>query len=339
MQNVFVTGATGFIGSHLVTTFLDRGCQVKCLVREHSHTEQLQRDGVELIRGSIEMPETYAAAITNSDLVIHSAGLIRGAAKTKLDQINGAACGQLADVCRALQNPPRLVYISSLSAAGPPPPGKKTRDEQDVPRPVSHYGQSKRWGEIQLQQRADAVPITVVRPGIVFGPRDPAMAMMFRSIYRYRLHFVVGRTTPPLSLVYVDDLTTLVTRAAQRGDVLEFHPQGEYSPGGYYFAVDDSCYPNYGELGKLIAKSLNRNVVVWPLWRWVGKTIGFVANTASSWQGRPSVLNVDKVREATATSWACTSSRARSELQFSPRQAIQGRLKETADWYLSHGWL
>lgn len=336
METVFVTGANGFIGSHLVRELVRRGLRCKCLVRSTSKVDVLPREGIEIVRGAIEEPETYAAALEGCDTVIHAAGLTHSLHTARMYQINGAACATLADACLATRQPPRLVYVSSLAAAGPPPRNKTLRIESDSPQPISLYGQSKRQGELALTERADRLPITVIRPGVVYGPGDLKLAEMIRPIYRWRLHVVVGFRTPPLALIHVDDLVQLILSAAERGETLR--PELDSSQ-GYYFACDDSEFPTYWEFGQRIARSLDRRVFVWPLWRWVAMCVGFSAQTAAKLRRRSSFLTVDKIREATVRSWACSSHKAQQQLGFAPAKSLDEYLGETSRSYVEGGWV
>jgi nucleoside-diphosphate-sugar epimerase len=194
-------------------------------------------------------------------------------------------------------------------------------------------------GEIELQRRAGELPITVIRPGIVYGPADRNVAVLFRAIYRTRVHVVIGFRTPPLSLVYVDDLVSLILAAAERGERLPPGPAPPAAGQGVYQACDDREFPDYREFGKRIAAALDRRVIVWPLWRWVGRGVSFTVETGSRLCGRSSFLTVDKVREATASSWACSGEKARQQLGFVPPQRLDARLRETGEWFREAGWL
>lgn len=339
MKTVFLTGATGFIGKHVVDELLRRGCQIRCLVRATSDIQHLHHENIERVQGTLANPAGFRESLIGCDTVLHLGGLVTSATADELNAINGIACGGLADLCCELSPPPRFVYVSSLAAAGPPPPGKELREEEDLPQPISHYGRSKRLGEVQLQQRADRLPITVIRPGIVYGPGDKTVAVLFRSIYRTRVHVIVGFRTPPLSLVYVADLVDMILAAAQSGETLAATPEGEYSPRGYYQACDDAEFPDYREFGQRIAAALDRRVLVWPLWRWVGRGVGLTVENASRLVGRSSFLTLDKVREATVPSWASSSEKARQQLGFLPPKPLDSRLRETAEWFRDHGWL
>lgn len=339
LNTVFVTGGSGFIGTHLVGELLDRGCQVRCLVRPETPAAHLDRPGVERIDGSLTDPQTYRRALVGCDAVIHAGGLVAAPSRHDLFAVNGDGTALLADACAAVPTPPRLVVLSSLSAAGPPRIDRAFRDEADPANPISEYGRSKRAGEIALQQRANRLPVTVIRPGVVYGPADRKVAALFQAIHRTRLHFVVGFHTPRLSLIHVADLVDLTLRAALTGETLAHHPDGDYSPRGYYLACDDRDHPTYWQFGQRIAAALGHGVVVWPLWRWVGRTVGAVSESLFRPGRRGNVLSLDKIREATVWSWACSSAKARESLGFAPPRSLDERLRETAAWLQSHRWL
>lgn len=339
LNTVFVTGGSGFIGSHLVDSLLDRGAHVRCLVRPTTAAAHLARPGVERIDGTLTDPETYRHALTGCDAVIHAGGLVAAATPRDLFAVNEDGAASLADACAAVATPPRLVVLSSLSAAGPPRIDRAFRDEADPAQPISDYGRSKRAGEIAMQRRADRVPVTVIRPGIVYGPADRKVAALFQTIHRTRLHFVVGFQTPRLSLIHVADLVDLTLRAATAGETLAHHPDGDYSPRGYYLACDDHDHPTYWQFGQRVAAALGHGVFVWPLWRWVGRTVGIASQTLFRPSGQGNILSLDKIREATVWSWACSAAKARDGLGFAPQRSLDERLRDTAEWFREHGWL
>ena len=335
-QTIFLTGATGFIGSHLAEVLLHRGCEVRCLVRSGSSSAAMPR-GVVPVVGRVEDPAGYRDALSGCDAVFHLAGCVNALSRAALMETNGHATARLAEACAALPAPPRFVFVSSLAAAGPPPHGRLRRDETDLAAPVSNYGHSKRAGEIALEQLANRLPVTIVRPGIVYGRRDPKIAAVFRAIHRTGVHFVIGFRTPPLSLIHVDDLVGLIVRAATDGETLA---GADGPPGrGYYLACDDSDHPTYWQFGRQIAAALGRGVFVWPLWRWVGRTVGGVSETVSRLTGDANLLTLDKIREATVRTWACSAAKARDQLAFAPPLPLDVRLRETAAWFREQDWL
>src|SRR5581483_5661701 len=113
-------------------------------------------------------------------------------------EVNERGTRFVAEACAAQTFPPRLVLVSSVAAAGPAPRGQ-VRTEADPPAPVSHYGRSKLAGERAAAKFAASVPITIVRPGVVFGPRDTGFVQVLRSLRKFRCHLSPGFFPPALS--------------------------------------------------------------------------------------------------------------------------------------------
>jgi nucleoside-diphosphate-sugar epimerase len=210
--------------------------------------------------------------------------------------------------------------------------------EGDTPAPVSIYGRSKLAGEAAATRLADRVPTTIVRPGIVLGPRDAALAKMCRALCMMNCHPSPGLSPPPLSYIHVADLVEILIRAAERGATL---PAREYgSPGlGRYFAVMDE-YPSYADLGRLVRPMVKRPwAPVIPVAGPIAWCLAGVSEAVGKLRGQPGVLSFDKLREALATSWACSPAAARRDLDFVPPKPLAERLQETVDWYAREGWM
>jgi nucleoside-diphosphate-sugar epimerase len=337
MANVLVTGATGFIGLHLVEALLRRGDGVRCLVRSASNVSALRELGIDLVSAEYDQPRTLEAAASGAEVVYHLAGITRSFASQQFHQVNGEGTARLAQACAAQPRPPHLIFVSSVAAAGPAPRGQ-VRVEADPPTPVSHYGRSKLAGERAAGRLAADLPLTIIRPGVVFGPRDPAFVKILRTIRRLCLHPSPGFFPPALSYIHVEDLVDLLLRAQHSGSRVPADPQGK--PGqGRYFAVT-SEYPTYAQLGRIVRPMLARPLApVLPLAGPVAWCVAAASECISRLSGQPEELSFDKIREALATSWACSGAAARRDLGFEPARPLAERLKETIDWYLKAGWL
>jgi len=344
MRTVLVTGATGFIGRHLVDGLLARGAAVRALVRSAARADHLQRDGVELVGGSLGDVAGWRAALAGCDAVVNCAGLTAAPRRSDLAAVNGDAVGALADACTAGDTPPVLVHLSSLAAAGPVARRSPPRDEADPPRPISAYGTSKLRGDGELRSRAGRLPITIVRPGIVFGPYETHFAAMFQSIRWTRLHAMMGACSPALSLVHVADLVPLVLAAAERGSRLQMADEADAGEGagvgrGIYHAADDREFPTHAQLGRRLARALGTSALVLPLPVPLVLPVTYAIEKFWNLRGQPSIVSPDKLREATAPSWAASAARARRELGFAPAATLDERLAETARWLQANGRL
>lgn len=339
MARVLVTGASGFIGTHLVAALTARGDDVTCLVRKSSKTSALSAAGVRLVYGDVTDRESLPAAIAGQEIVYHVAGCTQALDPRYFYRVNQRGVGNVALVCAGQAHPPVMVSVSSLAAAGPALNGRP-KTEADRSYPVSHYGHSKRAGERAAEAFADRVPITIVRPPIVLGEGDRMGLPLFRSIARFGVHMVPGLDRRRFSLVHADDLVQLIILAAERGQRLppRGHPES-HGPRGYYFAACEED-PAYADLGRLVAESMGRHVVVCiptatPLVWMVA-----VAGEAISRIGHhPLFMNLDKAREITAGNWLCSAARAAEELGYAVGARLLDRLRQTAQWYRREGWL
>jgi nucleoside-diphosphate-sugar epimerase len=293
-----------------------RGDQVTCLVRSTSNVERLQRLGVLMVQGDLTNPRSPRAAVEGVDAVLHLAGLIKAFSLAELLSVNEQGVRNVVAACAARSDPPVLVVVSSLAAAGPSPPGQ-IKSECDAPAPVSNYGRSKRAGELAAEAFAAEVPRSIVRPPIVFGEGDPGMAQMFRPIARLGLHVVPGSSDRRFSLIHAADLAEALVRAVHTGRriVPSSDPQSTSAAGYYFVAAPEQ--PTYAELGLLIGAALSRSrvrILRTPEWL-TGVRPGRASCTHV--RRKPSIFNVDKIREATAGSWICSPQRAQEELGFS----------------------
>lgn len=340
MVKTLVTGASGFIGFHLLQALVARGDEVTALVRKTSPVDRIQSLGVRQVYGDVTDLDSLRTALRGQGIVYHVAGLNAVLRLKQFFEVNERGTGNVARACADQARPPTLVVVSSLAAAGPSPRGR-LRAETDPPRPVSHYGRSKRAGEEAARQYAARVPITVVRPPIVFGEADRQCLLLFRSVAKSRIHFVPGYAPRKFSLIHAADLAALLILAAQRGERLApSDAQIESPPGqGCYFAASDE-HPTYYQLGHMIGKALGRRRTFSIPWAapvvWL---VAAVAQLMGRVRRRPVYFGIDKAREALAGEWACSAQKAAQQLGFSVSATLLDRLRQTARWYRQERWL
>ena len=337
MSRVLVTGASGFIGGHLVRQLCARGNEVRCLVRASSKVSHLRDLDIEYVSGDLSTSTDWNSALKNVRSVFHLAGKTAALRAGELAEINGRGAGIVAAACARQESPPVMILVSSLAAAGTSP-DDRPRCESDPPQPVSHYGRSKLAGEKEAERFAADVPLTIVRPGMVFGPRDREMLPIFRSVIGLGIHAVPGFRDHGVALIHVDDLCELLIRAADRGQRVAASHITDNGKGKYF--ASDAQQPTYADLGRLIAKAAGRSRVrLFHLPVFCARALAGMSQAISFLRRRPSNFNLDKIREGTAGAWLASTEAATKELGFTPEDNLHERLKQTITWYREARWI
>lgn len=326
-MRALVTGATGFVGGHLVERLLDEGMAVTCLVRETSDTSVLAGLDVELRTAALNDRESLGEAVGGFDYVFHSAGLTRARKREPYFAVNAEGTAWLADAALAGGSPPRrFVYVSSLAAAGPAPsPSPLT--EQDEPRPRDHYGASKLAGEREALARGEKMPVTIVRPPAVYGPRDTNFLPLFRSALRLGRVPIVGSPAKKLAFVYVTDLVEGILRAARRDEAI----------GRTYFVA--SGVHKMSEVAAAVCAALDMPARTLRLPKIAALIAGEIGQIKWALTGKPQIVSRRKVRDMLQPYWTCSWVRAREQLGYREAVSLQEGMKRTVRWYRDNGWL
>jgi dihydroflavonol-4-reductase len=333
MPRALVTGATGFVGTNLVSELLARGWSVRCLVRNSDRAATLAAIGAELATGSLQNFDSLASAVTDTDVVFHVAGRVAAIKRQDffLDNVEGTRAVMKAAAGES--TPPTVVYVSSLAAGGPSVIGTPLRESLHG-TPVSAYGESKLAAEQAATEFAGRVPLSIVRPPVVFGPGDRNSLQLFKTVLAMQVHLIPGYRTMPMSIVHVADLGAGLIEIAERGSRVTI---ANPSQGIYYITSGPTI--TYAEMGRLAARSLGRRVFVLPTPKIIFRLVGGIGEIAGRIRRQPGLINWDKMREATASGWECSDDKLRSELNYNPPLSIEQRFIDTATWYRDHKWL
>lgn len=332
MASTLVTGATGFIGRHLVDHLLREGHRVRWLDRRAVDASRYGTSDAERMPGDVLLPETLDRAVRSVDVVYHLAGATSVISERTYSQINIVGTRNLVAACARQPSPPTLVYVSSLAAAGPAPKGEPL-DESRLAAPVSEYGRSKLGAERALREYADRVPITVLRPPSIFGPREPHFLKMFKLI-RTGINPIPGKPFE-LSFLYIDDLIDVLPRAVVSGQRLS----ATQADSGLYFVAGQE-WATLEEIGGLVAGILGcGRVRSFSIPRWLCYSMGLGGELAGKMLRKPFLIGRDRMREAFAGEWKCRSDRAIRDLGFRTPIPLAERLRQTAAWYIANGWL
>ncbi|CUT00042.1 NAD dependent epimerase/dehydratase family protein [Candidatus Kryptonium thompsonii] len=180
-MKALVTGGTGFIGSHLVDELLNRGYEVRCIVRDTSNLKWLNGKDVEIFKGSLFDIDFLKKAVEDVDYVYHIAGVTKGKNYQDYYRGNVETTQNLLEACLENQKLKKFVLASSLAAVGPGDDAIPV-DETRQYNPITSYGKSKAEAEKVTLSFKDKLPITIVRPPSVYGPRDTYTFELFKYV-------------------------------------------------------------------------------------------------------------------------------------------------------------
>jgi dihydroflavonol-4-reductase len=212
---VLVTGATGFLGRHLVRLLRERGDDVTAIVRPGTDPSGLD---VEIFRGDVLDVEAVRAAAAGRELVLHLAGLA-AYERRDLPRLRRANVDSVRSVVSVLGGA-RLVHVSSVAAIGPAPERNRPVDEEHAFPPHAQslpYSATKREGElIALGAARAGADVVVANPAFVLGPGDRYASSTF-IVSRYLQGALRFHTEGGLSYVHVEDVARGILTLAERG--------------------------------------------------------------------------------------------------------------------------
>ena len=318
---ILVTGSTGFVGSHLLEKLRARGEPVRCLVRPATNTRRLPA-GAETAAADLLTGAGIDRALDGVDIVIHVAGVTKALSPADYYAGNARPTETLA---RALAGRAiRFVYVSSLAAMGPGADGRPV-NEDTPPHPVSSYGKSKLQGEkIARSFVPDAV---IVRPPVVYGPRDTDVFQILKAVSRGLLLEIAGGERW-FSAIYVEDLAEGLCAAARA-------PQAAGK--AYFLAHRDPV--TWRQLGDTAARIMGRRPRTLRIPISAANSIAFLSEIWSLLSRNPAIISREKVAEACCRFWTCDPARAAADFGFEAPTPLAAGLAKTLDWYKEAGWL
>ncbi len=330
-MKILVTGANGFLGSHIVEYLCAQGKEVTCLVRPSADLTHLKPlKSVNIIKCDFADQSLLSATIADVDIIIHCAGLTMARNSKDLYAINVGVTETLlecaAQHARRLQ---RFVFVSGLAAAGPSPNGKPLSYEMSsISQPVSHYGQSKLNAELKVQSYADKFPITIVRPGLIYGPRDIRTFVFFKVVQDGMIP-LLWRGKGNYSIVYVTDVAEAICKSA--------------------FAAGASCDQYYIDGGKsyslrefysqIISTLSPRFCFTFPVPLLFLTPLAWMFEQMYRFNETKIPFTRDKVKELKQRDWFCDSGKTQRELGWYPQVSLSAGVKQSCDWYKNAGWL
>jgi dihydroflavonol-4-reductase len=333
-MRALVTGASGFIGSTLIEELGTLGFKVDALMRKTSSPANLEGLDFRRVEGDLADESSLRQAVREVDYVFHLAGVTKARNRAGYFEHNTEGTERLARVV-AEERPglSRFVYVSSLAASGPAQTIEPLT-EKSAEHPVSAYGESKLEGERALLRFKSVYPISIIRPPMVYGPKDKDVFLMIQPVARNLMPLLRGSTESGhkyYSSIHVRDLCRGIVQSA----VVKSE---KVASGEVFFLASDQVH-TYQDIMNTIAECLERD----PLRVRVPKFAVRAAAMALSGMGlltrRTFALNLDKLNEVLPDYWICSNQKAKDMLGFEPEFDLKSGMSNAIEWYRKQRWL
>ena len=324
-MKVFVTGGTGFIGSHLIDSLLTQNeNEIFALVRDPNNLKWLEGKNIQGLRGDLlTLPELPP----DLDYIYHLAGSTKAHKSASYYTVNQSGTASLFQALSSQGlRPKRVIYLSSMAAAGPSKPGFPVK-ESDPPLPVSSYGRSKLQGEMEALKYDQDFPLTIARVGPVFGPRDRDFLSYFKFL-KMGILPSFGSSSSQISVCYVKDLI--------RG--LQMCTSADLKTGEIFNFADPIPY-GWDDLGKTAAQLLGKSPKQIKFSLPMVYTVAFFTEFVDHLKKKPGLISREKIAEMRQSAWIADTGKAEEMLGFQTKYSLAEGLEETLSWYSQQGWL
>ena len=295
-----MTGATGFLGGHVLTRLVDAGHTVRALTRR----AQPERQNVTWIAGALDDDAALAELCNGAAAIVHVAGVVSGDATT-FDA--GNRVGTLA-VLRAAKDADvaRFVHVSSLAAREPQ---------------LSMYGASKRAAEDAVV--ASSLDWQIVRPPAIYGPGDTENLELFRFAKRGLVPLPPGGR---MSVIHADDMAELIVALLGTDAANGLYEPDDGMPGGW----------SHRDFARAIGSAVGRKVLTIPL---PVSLVRVAAMLDGRLRGTKAKLTPDRATYFCHPDWTVDPARRPPPELWRPRITTAAGLAATATWYRETGWL
>ncbi len=322
-----VTGATGFVGSHLVDLLLEKKYNVRCLVRKTSDLKWLKGKNVEIVICSLTDKEGLKKAFKDADYIYHVAGVVKS--KTKQGYYDGNVTTtkiMLEAAIEYKESLKRILIVSSQTAAGPSTNGIPINEFNEC-KPITTYGRSKLEQEKTALTYADKLPITICRAPAIYGERDTEIFIFFQTFSKGLMTYI-GLLDKSVSLLHVADLAEGLYLAAT----------SEKSIGEIYFISSEKYY-TWKDVKDVTSKVMNKKPVSIKIPHFIVYTIAAVAQFFALFSSKPATLNIEKAKDITRPAWTCETTKAIKDLGYRQKISLEAGIRRTVDWYKEMKWI
>jgi len=316
--NVLVTGATGFVGSHVADALLAKGHRVRVTTRRSSKLAWLDGKNVERVEGDLRDGRGLDRACDGIEVVYHVAGVINAPRDEDYRAGNWLATKNMVEAAIAAKVR-RFIQVSSLAAGGPTADGRPVTEEM-TPKPISIYGKSKLEGELEAMKHRGEIEVAAVRPPVVYGPRDSGLLDMYKVLTTgVKPQFGAEKF---ISIVHVTDLVRGIMACGEQA-----------AAAGECFYVCNQAWHAQGQVMDFILAALGKKAVGVGIPDRVVRFLGGVAEDTAKLVGKHSMFNRDKALEMTQPAWICSPAKAAKVLGWRAEIEIEAGLRETLAWY------
>lgn len=334
-MKVLITGASGFVGSHLCDRYHSLGHEVYALMRNPLKGEQFSVPG-KVIKGdlSLESLKTWIPELPKDiDLVIHTAGIVHSYTPDDFYHVNTQASVHLLELLmKNLKTDAHFILVSSLAAFGPQQT-EKLPQEGDSPRPVSHYGHSKLEAEQTLSQMIEGSTwrLSIIRPPMVIGPRDVAILDIYKMVAsKFVLYPGLGAGQKTYSFVCIYDLVSVIENMAGRASTTP--------PINTYFCGHPETI-TFKQIIDTISETMKQKPFIIALPFLLIKVVSIILKTLSKLLPVEARLTPDKIKELEPMSWTCDAAKSEHELQYQYKWPLKETIQVTFKDYQERGWL
>jgi nucleoside-diphosphate-sugar epimerase len=326
-MKIAVTGANGFLGSHVVERLLARGDEPVAVVRPTADLKWLHPLDIQVVRTPLDDPDALGRGLDGAEAVVHLAGATRARPLARFFDINVGLTRAVLDACAGAARPPRRVVLSSSLAATGPASSRAPLTESQPSFPVGAYGRSKYDAEQVLlgDRRVEGV---VLRPPGIYGPRDVDVLQMLQ-LARHGIFVRTGHRALLYNWLFATDAAEAFVCACHAPAA----SQESFNVG------DDTNYTS-AEFDQIVAQAVSapRHRTV-HLPGFAIKAVALAGELATVTRPRPPTLNWDKAKIVTAGSWALDNAKARELLGWRPAFTTAEGMAATVAWYRERGWL
>lgn len=326
-QKVVLTGATGFLGSHLAEYLVNKGYDVHCITRKSSNLKYIKHLALTFHDCGLTDVKALEKAFENVDYIFHLAGTV--AALNFKDYLYGnveLTKNVLQAALNANQNLKKIVVTSSLAVGGPCTKDTPI-DETGGFNAVSLYGKAKVEQEKVCMQYMDKLPITIARPSVISGEREAELYEFIKTV-KQGLVPLVGFNKKYLGIINVKDLTEAFYQMA----ITE-----KTASEAYYLSSEDII--DWKTFGELCAKKLNKKPLFLHLPHFIIYIAGFFASLVGKLTRKAPTFDLEKAKEGVQEAWICKVDKAQKDFGFKQTVSIKDGVEQAIDWYKKEGWL